>query len=402
MLRRRLTAAVEPAGLTLPAYVALSVLRAQDGLSNAQLARRSLVTPQSMSEALTQLVDRGYVQRRADPDHGRIIRTELTPAEAGRSSAATAPSTTSTGDARRPRRRRGRKPSRRADPLQPGLERDPERAAARRASGPISSEIVSAVRLTAGPYLSIRSSIETIDRWTARLSAATTSPELERIGAAIDRSPYASSSLLTATPIVLDPLHLGAKSDAISDRVGTARHQLHAVEDLLEPVLGDEREQRLPHRGAIGRQAGADVEVQIDLPLSRPRGPAALDVDDVAAVENRQVGGEAGRIAQSLQVRDGDLADVHRVDRGEAQVENARAEPVALGLRVLLEVAERRQRRDVAMGGAPAQPSSRESSLTPIVDLSEPKAERIARPRSRDCDHVACRVESVDVTDQRS
>jgi DNA-binding MarR family transcriptional regulator len=78
VLRRRLTAAVEPAGLTLPAYVALSVLRAQDGLSNAQLARRSLVTPQSMSEALSQLVERGYVRRRADPDHGRIIRTELT------------------------------------------------------------------------------------------------------------------------------------------------------------------------------------------------------------------------------------------------------------------------------------------------------------------------------------
>jgi DNA-binding MarR family transcriptional regulator len=80
VLRRRLAAAVEPAGLTLPAYVALSVLRAQDGLSNAQLARRSLVTPQSMSEALMQLVERGYVRRRADPGHGRIIRTELTDA----------------------------------------------------------------------------------------------------------------------------------------------------------------------------------------------------------------------------------------------------------------------------------------------------------------------------------
>ena len=78
VLRRRLAAAVEPVGLTLPAYVALSVLRAQDGLSNAQLARRSLVTPQSMSEALTRLVDLGYVRRRADPGHGRIIRTELT------------------------------------------------------------------------------------------------------------------------------------------------------------------------------------------------------------------------------------------------------------------------------------------------------------------------------------
>jgi DNA-binding MarR family transcriptional regulator len=80
VLRRRLAAAIEPAGLTLPAYTALSVLRVQDGLSNAQLARRSLVTPQSMSEALAQLVERGYVRRRADPAHGRIIRTELTKA----------------------------------------------------------------------------------------------------------------------------------------------------------------------------------------------------------------------------------------------------------------------------------------------------------------------------------
>ena len=54
------------------------MLRAQDGLSNAQLARRSLVTPQSMSEVLALLVDRGYVRRNAQPGHGRVIRTELT------------------------------------------------------------------------------------------------------------------------------------------------------------------------------------------------------------------------------------------------------------------------------------------------------------------------------------
>jgi DNA-binding MarR family transcriptional regulator len=80
VLRRRLTAAIEPTGLTLPAYTALSVLRAQDGLSNAQLARRSLVTPQSMSEVLTLLVGLGYVSRRAEPGHGRVMRTELTAA----------------------------------------------------------------------------------------------------------------------------------------------------------------------------------------------------------------------------------------------------------------------------------------------------------------------------------
>ena len=80
LLRRRISAALEPTGLTLPAYTALSVLRAQDGLSNAQLARRSLVTPQSMSEVLALLVELRYVRRRAEPGHGRVIRTELTAA----------------------------------------------------------------------------------------------------------------------------------------------------------------------------------------------------------------------------------------------------------------------------------------------------------------------------------
>lgn len=80
VLRRRITAAIEPMGLTLPAYTALSVLRVQDGLSNAQLARRSFVTPQSMSEVLMLLVERGYVRRKAEPGHGRVLRTELTKA----------------------------------------------------------------------------------------------------------------------------------------------------------------------------------------------------------------------------------------------------------------------------------------------------------------------------------
>ena len=78
VLRRRLAASLEPLGLTLPAYTALSVLRAQDGLSNARLARRSLVTPQSMSEVLAFLVERGYARREADPSHGRVLRIELT------------------------------------------------------------------------------------------------------------------------------------------------------------------------------------------------------------------------------------------------------------------------------------------------------------------------------------
>ena len=46
-----------------------------------------------MSEVLALLVEQGYVRRRAEPGHGRVIRMELTRRAAGRSSAATGQST---------------------------------------------------------------------------------------------------------------------------------------------------------------------------------------------------------------------------------------------------------------------------------------------------------------------
>ena len=111
-------AAVEPIGLTLPAYTALSVLRVKDGLSNAHLARLSLVTPQSMSEVLAQLVDKGYVRRRAEPGHGRVIRIELTRAGQPRARARRPGGGRGrAGDARRPRRRRGGRAPRRPPAL---------------------------------------------------------------------------------------------------------------------------------------------------------------------------------------------------------------------------------------------------------------------------------------------
>jgi DNA-binding MarR family transcriptional regulator len=82
-VRQRLDEVVRRHGVSIPQYTALSVLRSRGGLSNAQLARRSLMTPQSMSEVLAALVEKGLVVRTASPDHGRIKRTELT--EAGRS-----------------------------------------------------------------------------------------------------------------------------------------------------------------------------------------------------------------------------------------------------------------------------------------------------------------------------
>ena len=77
-LRRQIADMVAPHGLTATQYTALSVLRVGKGLSNAQLARRSYVTPQSMIEMLGTLEAKGLIERSPSPDHGRILRTELT------------------------------------------------------------------------------------------------------------------------------------------------------------------------------------------------------------------------------------------------------------------------------------------------------------------------------------
>ncbi|MES1248497.1 MAG: MarR family transcriptional regulator [Actinomycetota bacterium] len=80
VLRRRLGEALEPHRLSLPEYTTLSVLQARGGLSNAQLARRSLITPQATNEVLKRLEERRLVRRRPDPEHGRIRPAELTAA----------------------------------------------------------------------------------------------------------------------------------------------------------------------------------------------------------------------------------------------------------------------------------------------------------------------------------
>jgi DNA-binding MarR family transcriptional regulator len=77
-VRRELRKALSPWGLTVPELTTLSVLRTRPGLSNAQLARRALTTPQSMNEVIAELERRGLVERTVDPSHGRILRAQVT------------------------------------------------------------------------------------------------------------------------------------------------------------------------------------------------------------------------------------------------------------------------------------------------------------------------------------
>lgn len=79
-IRRRMRTTLTQWGLSVQEFTTLSVLSSRPGLSNAQLARRALVTPQAMIEILSKLEARGLVRREVDPAHGRILRAELTPA----------------------------------------------------------------------------------------------------------------------------------------------------------------------------------------------------------------------------------------------------------------------------------------------------------------------------------
>jgi DNA-binding MarR family transcriptional regulator len=79
-LRREIGRLVAPHGLTVPQYTALSILRDRAGLSNAQLARRSYVTPQSMNEVIAALERDGLVARSPAANHGRVLEMALTDA----------------------------------------------------------------------------------------------------------------------------------------------------------------------------------------------------------------------------------------------------------------------------------------------------------------------------------
>ncbi|OBI00445.1 MarR family winged helix-turn-helix transcriptional regulator [Mycobacterium sp. E2733] len=65
----------------------LRQLANEPGLSGAELARRLLISPQGVQLALTALERRGLVERKRDPQHGRILQAYLT--EEGRKVAAT-------------------------------------------------------------------------------------------------------------------------------------------------------------------------------------------------------------------------------------------------------------------------------------------------------------------------
>lgn len=80
--RLRLERALSPLDATPPQFLVLTMLGAYPGLSNADIARLTMLTPQTVSVIVANLERAGAVTRKAHAVHGRI--QELGLSEAGK------------------------------------------------------------------------------------------------------------------------------------------------------------------------------------------------------------------------------------------------------------------------------------------------------------------------------
>lgn len=78
-LRGAMDKALREHGLTVPQYACLEVLAARPGMSNADLARATFVTRQSMNVVMRGLQTAGLIERPDTVEAGRARPTTLTP-----------------------------------------------------------------------------------------------------------------------------------------------------------------------------------------------------------------------------------------------------------------------------------------------------------------------------------
>lgn len=77
-LRPEVTAVLRPLELTLPEFVCMRILSMYPGMSSADLARQTNVTPQAMNTVLRKLEDVEVVARPATVPSGRALPATLT------------------------------------------------------------------------------------------------------------------------------------------------------------------------------------------------------------------------------------------------------------------------------------------------------------------------------------
>lgn len=79
LLRTTADAELSPLGLSAPGLAVLRSLTVEDGLTQAELARRLRLEPPSMCRMIDRLAREAAVERHPDPDDRRATRVRLTP-----------------------------------------------------------------------------------------------------------------------------------------------------------------------------------------------------------------------------------------------------------------------------------------------------------------------------------
>lgn len=79
-VRHRVDRALADLAVTYPQFTVMTMIRAYEGLSGAEIARLSLLTPQTVTVIVRNLMRDGLVLRERDPVHGRILRLALSDA----------------------------------------------------------------------------------------------------------------------------------------------------------------------------------------------------------------------------------------------------------------------------------------------------------------------------------
>ncbi|WP_130802096.1 MarR family winged helix-turn-helix transcriptional regulator [Acinetobacter ihumii] len=78
IISKHLTEHLKDLNISLPQFTALSVLAAKANLSNAKLAERSFIKPQSANKILQDLLANDWIEKTPDPTHGRRILLTVT------------------------------------------------------------------------------------------------------------------------------------------------------------------------------------------------------------------------------------------------------------------------------------------------------------------------------------
>ena len=77
-LRAAMERALADLGVTSPQFAVLTMIVAYPGVSGADLARLTFLTPQTINVIVRNLVRGGAVEKSADATHGRILRLNAT------------------------------------------------------------------------------------------------------------------------------------------------------------------------------------------------------------------------------------------------------------------------------------------------------------------------------------